>query len=135
MSAAALEAVTLDECLAERAPDFSRRFFSRASKVVDIPWSIAVGNDLRMPETTGPRNPGVNFINWYMSKLLKAAHRDSELSMAFHNVANLLAPPPSVMHPRLVLRVLRGSLRSRTARPTPSAARSSMPQEPLDKRD
>ena len=63
--------------------DLARRFFERAAKVVDIPWSIAVGNDLRMKETVGPRNAGVTFINWYMSKLHYAAHGDPVAAMAF----------------------------------------------------
>src|SRR5262249_56128511 len=36
------------------------RFFHRAAKIVDMPWAISVGNDLRMPETIGPRNIGVH---------------------------------------------------------------------------
>ncbi|MFN7921321.1 MAG: hypothetical protein U0Q16_14565 [Bryobacteraceae bacterium] len=111
MSVAALEAVELAQCLATNAPEgLAKAFFGRAAKVVDIPWSIAVGNDLRMPETVGPRNAGVRFINWYMSKLHAAAHRDAELSLAFHRVANLLAAPASVMSPGMVWRVVKGSL-------------------------
>lgn len=30
-------------------------FCKRGYKMVDTPWSIAVGNDLRMSETVGPR--------------------------------------------------------------------------------
>ena len=113
MSASALEAAAFAGVLSQGANDLARRFFQRAAKVVDIPWSIAVGNDLRMKETIGPRNAGVSFINWYMSKLHYAARRDSVAAMAFHRVGNLLAPPPSVMHPRVIWRVLRGNLRSR----------------------
>ena len=79
--------------------------------MVDSPWSIAVGSDLRIPETVGPRSKGVDFINWYMAKLHKAAHRDPVASAAFLKVANLVAPPPSVMHPKIALRVLMGNLR------------------------
>ncbi|HVW29066.1 MAG TPA: hypothetical protein VHC69_27060 [Polyangiaceae bacterium] len=110
MSVAALEAAELDRVLAGDDEDLPRRFFARAAKVVDIPWSIAVGTDLRLPEATGPRGPGVSFVNWYLEKLHRAAHRDPELSVAFLLVANLLAPPPSLMHPRVALRVLRGAL-------------------------
>src|SRR5580704_10096411 len=85
-------------------------FFQRAAKVVDMPWTISVGNDLRMPETVGPRNIGVNFVNWYMTKLHQAAHSERISAMAFFQVANLLAPPPSVMRPRVVLSVLKGNL-------------------------
>lgn len=110
MSAAALQAVELAKTLAEGSDNLARRFFARAAKVTDIPWSIAVGNDLRMPETVGPRNAGVKLINWYMTKLHRAAHHDPVPALAFHRVANLLAPPPSVMHPRVALRVLRANL-------------------------
>ena len=114
MSSSALQSVALGECLAEGDTRLAQRFFAKAAKVVDIPWSIAVGNDLRMPETVGPRNAGVNFVNWYISKLHKAAHHDAELTLAFMNVANLLAPPPSVMHPRLAWRVLMGNVGKRS---------------------
>jgi hypothetical protein len=87
-----------------------RRFLERAAKLVDIPWGIAVGNDLRMPETTGKRTAAVRFVNWYVDKFLRATRRDAKLSIAFHNVANLLAPPASLMHPRNMARVFQGNL-------------------------
>ena len=59
----------------------------------------------------GPRSKGVDFVNWYLSKLHKAAHRDPVAALAFLRVANLLAPPPSVMHPKIALRVLMAHLR------------------------
>ncbi len=111
MSVAALEAEQLGITLREGDSDIWRPFFARAAKVIDIPWSIAVGNDLRMPEVTGLRkNPAVNLINWYMSKLHKAAHRDPVASLAFHQVANLLAPPQSVLKPAIVARVFAQNL-------------------------
>src|SRR5581483_1345200 len=61
MSVAALEAMELDRALAAGRADLARRFFAGASKIVDIPWSIAVGGDLRIPEVKGPRNAGVAF--------------------------------------------------------------------------
>jgi 2-polyprenyl-6-methoxyphenol hydroxylase-like FAD-dependent oxidoreductase len=110
MSVAALEAVALAETLAEGESEIASRFFRKAAKAVDIPWSIVVGGDLRIPGTTGPRNAAVNFVNWYMAKLHKAAHHDPVAALAFHKVGNLLAPPPSVMHPRIAARVLWGNL-------------------------
>jgi len=106
MSVACLEAEQLDRTLGEQPRVLYKPFFERVAKVVDNPWSVAVGNDLRMPEAVGPRNAGVNFVNWYMARLHRAAHRDAELSKSFHLVSNLLARPPSVMHPRLAARVL-----------------------------
>jgi 2-polyprenyl-6-methoxyphenol hydroxylase-like FAD-dependent oxidoreductase len=107
MSVAALEAQVLNNSLVARDDaHLARRFFRKTAAVVDIPWSIAVGNDLRMPETQGPRGGGVPFINWYMSRLHRAAHRDAELAVAFHRVANLLAPPQTLFRPAMIFRVL-----------------------------
>lgn len=111
MSVAALEAVELADTIGRGPSDIGRRFFRRAARVVDIHWSIVVGSDLRIPETIGPRNAGVTFINWYMAKLHKAAHHDPVVALAFHKVGNLLAPPASVMNPRISARVLWGNLR------------------------
>ncbi len=106
MTVAAQDARDLGETLRAGDRDLARRFFACVAKTVDNPWTIAVGTDLRMPETVGPRSPGVSFVNWYMAKLHRAAHTDGELALAFHKVANLVAPPPSVMAPRLAIRVL-----------------------------
>jgi hypothetical protein len=83
---------------------------------VDMPWTNSVGNDLRMPET-GPRNAGVNFVNWYMKKFDTVAHSDRVPAMAFFQVANLPAPPQSVMRPMVMLGVLRGNLTRQRGRP------------------
>jgi len=130
MSVSALQSIELRKALARGVgdADFAKTFFSQAAKVVDIPWAIAVGNDLRMPETVGPRNAGVKFINWYLSKLHKAAHNDPVLAVAFHKVGNLLAPPPSLFHPRITSRVLLGNLRpSRPAANAQPASESAAP--------
>ncbi len=108
MSVAALEAMELKAALSEGSGDLAQRFFARASKVIDIPWSIVVGNDLRMPEAVGPRTFRVKVINAYVARVHKAAHRDPVVALAFHRVANLLASPPSMMHPRVACRVLLG---------------------------
>ena len=79
---------------------------------------------MRMPEAKGRRTNAVKFINWYMAKLHRAAHLDSVLVLAFHRVANLLAAPPSLMHPRIMARVFLGNLRLRhKARRTDSVLR------------
>ncbi len=124
MSAAALEAVELDQALSSQDEAISKRFFTSAAKVVDIPWSIAAGNDLRMPEAKGKRTLGVKIINWYMSKLHRAAQTDPVPALAFHRVSNLLAPPPSVLHPRVALHVLWRKL-------APSGTQDALPEAAL----
>ena len=110
MSVAALQAVALKGSLVEGADRLALRFFREAAKVLEAPWTIAVGGDLRFPSVDGPRTPMVQFINWYLGKLHIAARRDPELTLAFQTVAQLLAQPPSLFRPKIVLRVLRGNL-------------------------
>lgn len=110
MSCAALQAMELRNVLAEGTDNLARRFFAKAAKVIDTPWTIVVGNDLRMPEAKGPRSAKLAVINWYISKLHRAAHSDPVAAEAFLRVANLLTPPPSILHPNVVLRVLKGHL-------------------------
>jgi len=124
MSVAALEAMELQKTLSEDTGDLAKAYFRRASKVVDTPWGIAAGNDLRMPEAVGPRTAGVRFINWYMSKLHRAAHSDPVLSLTFHRVGNLLAPPPTVMQPHIALRVLWRNLTAAKGAAAPEVARA-----------
>ena len=110
MSVAALEALALGRVVGDGLADVGPRFFKAATPIVDIPWATAVGNDLRMPETVGPRSPLVPVINAYMARLQRVAHTDQALAIAFMRVTNLLAPPTEVLKPAALWRVLRGSL-------------------------
>lgn len=110
MSTAALEAVELDGCLRGGMDGLARRFFARAAAVVDIPWSVSVGADLSLPCTVGERSLMTRMVNWYVSRLHRAAHVDEVATLAFHRVANLLAPPESILRPRVVWRVLRAGI-------------------------
>jgi hypothetical protein len=78
--------------------------------VIDIPWDIVVGNDLRHPEVKGPRPAKVKFINWYIGKLHMAARHDGALAVAVLEVANLKARPERLLHPALLARVIWGNL-------------------------
>jgi 2-polyprenyl-6-methoxyphenol hydroxylase-like FAD-dependent oxidoreductase len=125
MTVAALEAQALAACLTERGTleGLWRRFFKRASIVVDIPWTIAVGEDLRFPEVEGPRDAKQCLINWYVAKVHLASHRDEVVCKAFQEVAQLLKPPPSLFAPQIVARVIRANLARRlSVQRTPSIA-------------
>ena len=115
MTVAAQEAALLRDCLGAGTADLARRFFAAAATTIDTPWDIAVGNDLRHPQVVGPRPAKVRFINWYIGKLHMAARHDGKLANAFLAVANLQAPPESLLHPAIAMRVIRGNLGSRSS--------------------
>lgn len=106
MSSAALQARALADALKSGSESLSERFYALAAKVIDGPWHVAVGSDLRIPETVGRRSPQVRLINWYMSKLHRRGHIRVDAALAFVRVAQLLDPPPAIMHPALAVRVL-----------------------------
>jgi 2-polyprenyl-6-methoxyphenol hydroxylase-like FAD-dependent oxidoreductase len=110
MSVAARQAVALRTCLNQGTDGLARRFFAAASKVIDNPWTMAVGGDLRYPAVEGPRTQIGEFINWYIGKLHIAARRDPALAFAFHSVSNLLTDPPTLLKPNIAYRVARGNL-------------------------
>jgi hypothetical protein len=114
MTVAAQEASLLQACLRGGDDDLARRFFNAAKAAIDVPWDIAVGNDLRHPQVQGPRSARVRFINWYIGKLHMAARYDAVLANAFLKVANLIAPPTGLLSPSILMRVLWGSIRQRS---------------------
>lgn len=111
MSVAALEALELRACLQDGPDQLARRFFKTAAAVIDIPWSIGVGSDLRFPGVKGRRTTQVRIINAYLKRLHVAAEQDPTVARAFLRVINLMDPPQRVMRPPIALRVLRGSRR------------------------
>jgi hypothetical protein len=114
MTVAAQEAALLQACLRCGDADLARRFFNAAKTAIDVPWDVAVGNDLRHPQVQGPRSPKVRFINWYIGKLYMAARRDAVLANAFLKVANLTMSPTGLLHPSVVMRVIYGNVRWRS---------------------
>jgi 2-polyprenyl-6-methoxyphenol hydroxylase-like FAD-dependent oxidoreductase len=124
MTSAAMQAAALDHTLCAQ-PDratLAKSFFKEAAKVVDIPWQLAAGEDFQFPETVGPKPPGTEFVNAYVSRVHRATHNDPVVYRAFLEVMNLLKPPASLFHPRIVWRVLRHKQRAqqRVLQPLPA---------------
>ena len=111
MTVAALEALALRRCLGEGTGHLARRFFRRAATLLDVPWDIAVGADLRFPEVQGRRGAKVRLVNAYLARLHPAAHHDPVVGRAFLRVVNLLDRPERLLAPAVALRVLAGGRR------------------------
>ena len=106
MSVAATEAQALDDSLAAGLDGLAARFYAKASTIVDIPWVIATGEDLRYPQVKGTRPPGSSLVNRYLERVHASASDDPVVCRKFFDVLNLLAPPSSLMAPAIMLRVL-----------------------------
>jgi 2-polyprenyl-6-methoxyphenol hydroxylase-like FAD-dependent oxidoreductase len=128
MSSAALQAVALGTCLDQHgaaSDGLPRRFYRAAAKIIANPWAIAAGGDFCYPQTTGPKPPLVDQLNRYVKKAVIAAQHDPAVATAIYLVQNLLAPPPSLMKPPVLVRVLRSARKGPTggAASNPAAVR------------
>jgi 2-polyprenyl-6-methoxyphenol hydroxylase-like FAD-dependent oxidoreductase len=119
MSVAAREALALRDCLRDGPADLGSRLRARTATVVNIPWQVAVGSDLRFPAVKGPRTAKVRLVNAYLARLHIASATDSEVGRAFLRVVNLMDPPERLLRPAVALRVLRGQRRPHPADPAP----------------
>ena len=111
MTTAASEAVLLDECLRAGLPGIAKRFFRRASRLLDSPWSIAAGSDLVYPEVEGKRVPAMRLVRRYLARLLLVAQEDTLVNTAFQRVTNFIDPPTNLFRPNIFLRVMFGGIK------------------------
>jgi 2-polyprenyl-6-methoxyphenol hydroxylase-like FAD-dependent oxidoreductase len=114
MTVAAAEALVLRDCLRRGTQQLGRRFARRAAKIVDIPWDIVVGGDLRFPDVEGRRSLKVRAINGYLERVHLAAASDPAVGRAFLAVANLTSRPERLLAPDIAARVIRGTRRRTT---------------------
>ncbi|GAA1611845.1 FAD-dependent oxidoreductase [Catellatospora bangladeshensis] len=115
MTVAAAEAMVLRDSLRQGREGLPKRFYAAAAKVIDVPWDIAVGADLRYPDVQGARTGKVNFLNAYVGRLHRAAVKSPAVGQAFLSVANLMAPPQRLFAPGVLARVLWHGRRTRPA--------------------
>lgn len=109
MTVAASGALALKGALGGSPERLARRYFRAAARAVDVAWQLAVGADLAIDRVPGPRPAAVRWVNRYLARLFVVAERDPRVARAFMEVAHLLAAPPSLFAPGVLLRVLRGA--------------------------
>ncbi|HEY0879398.1 MAG TPA: monooxygenase [Zeimonas sp.] len=121
MTVAALEALALDEELGRGKAGLARRYLKRASALVDAPWDVASGGDLRFPQIEGRRPAALAAINRYLARVHRVAQHDDAVALAFHRVLNLVDPPAAILRPRVLWRVMRPMRAAGDVRPALSA--------------
>jgi 2-polyprenyl-6-methoxyphenol hydroxylase-like FAD-dependent oxidoreductase len=120
MTTGALAALTLGRCLRElrRARGqgairgLTAAFQERVAEVIELPWRLATGEDLRFPGVEGERAISLPLLNWYVEHVHALCGYDIEVTSRFYRVQHMLSAPAALFHPRVALAVLRRHLRS-----------------------
>ncbi|HET8843741.1 MAG TPA: hypothetical protein VFN35_19920 [Ktedonobacteraceae bacterium] len=116
MTVSALEAQALSDCLSAQQqrpqPGFERRFQKRIARTVAIPWMTALEGDLRWPgvNLSGARpSLKLGLTHRYLDLVLLCAVENLTVAGAFRAVQGMLAPPHSLVKPRILFPVLRSA--------------------------
>ena len=113
MTVAALDALSLRDCLRRGGDDLPRRFFNSSAKAIRVAWKMAAGSDLALPEVDGIPPLPDRVVNRYTNRVLSAAESDCVVAEQFIKVINLVDPPARLMRPSILLRVATAGLRRR----------------------
>jgi 2-polyprenyl-6-methoxyphenol hydroxylase-like FAD-dependent oxidoreductase len=106
---------------------FAKQYFRAAARIVNIPWSIAVGGDFAYPDTKGRKPFGTDRLNRYMDRVIQAGQHDDHVVIRLNEVVTLVRRPPALLAPSFVLRVLaRGRGIDRARRDSQQSASSEL---------
>lgn len=120
MTAAALQAEAA-QTHGVLSPQLPTLFHSKAARIIENPWRIAVGGDFAHPATTGPRPLGTAQLNRYVRRVVQAAHVSLPVARTFNRVLQLSDPPMMLLRPDMVVRVARHARRSPAVTGSPVA--------------
>lgn len=116
MTMAALQAVALRNCLADRDGDLSRRFFKATAKQIAPVWRANRLMDLTlMSQGGGLRWAPRRLVSWQMDKVAAAAANDPAVGEAIFRVTHLVDPPARLLQPSFLMRLVAANRRPRVA--------------------
>ena len=104
MSIAALEAIALKKEL-EKAQhnntfhQISKNTHRAFSKIIDVPWLIALAEDFRFTHTSGAKPIGLPLLQWYVKRVILACATNQKVYKRLINVLQLKAHPISLFNP------------------------------------
>ena len=104
MTMAALQAVALQNCLADRDGHLSQRFFKATAKQIAPVWRANRFMDLTLSQGGGWRWALRRLVNWYMDKVGAAAANDPAVIETILRVTHFVDPPARLMQPAFLMR-------------------------------
>jgi 2-polyprenyl-6-methoxyphenol hydroxylase-like FAD-dependent oxidoreductase len=126
MTIAALEALTLRDCLRSGDAQLAQRFFRAAARYIGPTWT---GNRARAgvistSPTPGRRSTRERLRGWAVRAAMNASAHDIVLTERFLRVNNFVDPPSRLQDPALLPRIVLGNIRALFARKRNRAAKA-----------
>lgn len=114
MTMAALQAVALRSCLADRDDgDLSRRYFRATAKQIAPVWRGNWLNDFAVAPVAGWRSVPRRLLNWNIDKFMLAAQNDIAVTEGFARLLQMQDPATRLLRPSVVARVVAANRRLR----------------------
>jgi 2-polyprenyl-6-methoxyphenol hydroxylase-like FAD-dependent oxidoreductase len=122
MTVAAMEAECLAQMLSRRdvrdLSGFAGQFQRRVADMIREPWALATAEDKRLVEgAESHQSLRTRLMRAYRDAVVTLVPVDAVISRAFVRVANLLSSPTTLLHPRIVWRVILQTLQGRMKHP------------------
>lgn len=117
MTSAALQAIALRDALRVGTDGLAQRYFRATTKKLRPIWRGNRLNDFAAIPADDWRSVPKRALNWYMDKFMAAAANDIVLTETFVRILHLVEPATRLMHPAMLVRVVRNR-----RRPAPASA-------------
>lgn len=110
MSIAVLEALALQKLFQDHNLTHHKiktAFHKQASKIISPIWNMVITEDFRYPDTTGKKPIGLSLQQWYAKNIFLLSSQNQDIYNSFIKVMNLVRPISILMHPRIIISVLK----------------------------
>jgi flavin-dependent dehydrogenase len=98
----------------------ARRLLRDFDRTVDFPWAVAIGQDMRMPTTSGQQSRVQAAVSGWASEVgRRAVQGDRRAHQVLMSAYHLESSPGALFHPALVASVALGRLRAHEPAPRP----------------
>src|SRR5271154_4293271 len=112
MTIAALEALTLRDCLRSGDARLPQRFFCATARYIGETWAANQARSRVTSPTRDRSSMRERLRNWISKAALNAAAHDIVLTERFFRVSNFIDPPSRLHDPALLPRILMGNVRT-----------------------
>jgi 2-polyprenyl-6-methoxyphenol hydroxylase-like FAD-dependent oxidoreductase len=112
MTSAVLQAQALDRLLATQGltDALAFAFFRQVARVIETPWQLAIAEDRNLSKQQQGARRGKSLLSRYLAQFYSTLHHDPVVYGEFLRVINLMQPPATLFHPRVLWRVARHAL-------------------------